>query len=113
MKDNVTPKQMIRLKDGEVMAYSRTLVAAHPGEFAPARWDKEKKVFVKVGDRTLVEVPPPAADTGVIPDDFDDEPKGEDWADPAPEIDGAEEAAAPQAPPKRKRVAKKRAAQAG
>ena len=101
-----TPKQMIRLSDGEVMPYSRTLVAANPGKFVEARWNRESKKFEPVGDRPLVEVPKPPAEAEVVSmDDIDDadEPKAEDYADPTPEIDGAEEAEEPQSLPAKKR----------
>jgi len=104
-----TPKQMIRIADGEVMPYSATLVAAKPGAFAPARWNRETRTFERIGEAPLVSAPPPPTKGAVVPmDDFDeDAPKAEDWQDPEPETAGAEEAAQPKAAPARKRAAKR------
>lgn len=105
-----TPKQMIRLADNEVMPYSATLVAAMPGAFAPACWNRDTKQFERIGDAPLVPPPPPPdsaqAASGDDWDD-DDDAKPEDWVDPEPETPGAEEAAQPKAAPAKKRASKR------
>lgn len=110
------PKQMIRLSDGEVMPYSATLVASHPGEFAPARWNRETQKFERIGTAPCVPPPPPPDTAEVVAgDDWDDEPDAtpEDWQDPEPETAGAEEAAQPKAAPVAKKRAKRAAPRAG
>lgn len=98
-----TPREMLRIKDGVVLPYSATLVKAHPGEFAPVRWDAAAKKYVRDGDAPLTPPPAPPPPQGGFVDDDDDDERPADYVDPEPETAPEEEPAA--APKRRSRKA--------
>jgi len=96
---------MKRVSDGAIMPYSKTLVAAKPGEYVEMAWDAKSGKWTEKNGVPLVAVPKPA-ETGTIPDDADDEERKADYVDPEPET-GVVEPEASAATGKRRRGQRK------
>lgn len=97
---------MKRLKDGEIMPYSKTLVAARPGDFVEVVWVKKTGKWEETSGVPLVAPPEPPARREPIPDDDDDDRPAAAPVDPEPEtLDGEDSPEDAQRPKRRRKGA--------
>ena len=97
---------MKRVKDGALLPYSRTLVAAAPGAYVAMKWDLASRQWVEKDGVPLVAAPAPAEPPGSIPDDMDDEEPKAAFHDPEPEtLDGEDSPEDAQRPKRRRKGA--------
>jgi hypothetical protein len=97
---------MKRVKDGALLPYSPTLVAAAPGAYVAMRFDIKTRKWTEKDGVPLVAPPAPAAAPGEIPDDLDDEEPQAAFHDPEPEtLDGEDSPEDAQRPKRRRKGA--------
>ncbi len=95
---------MKRVKDGALLPYSETLVAAAPGAYVAMKYDPSSRQWTEKDGVPLVARPKPAEPAATIPDDMDEDPPKAEYHDPEPEtLDGPSDAPVETGKPKRGR----------